>query len=282
MSRVEYAGDGPIEIINFTRWSTRDLCGKILESPMGGEWANLIIPVEHDGEIYCPEILPKKAFENLRDGMDTNIFEANYYQKPLDVEGRLFTDLKTYETLPEGTESVIAYCDTADEGDDYLACVVGKVKDGEGYITDIYFTQDNMQITEPATADLLYRNGVTNAKIESNNGGKGFARNVERLIWEKYHTKQVNITWFHQTENKMARILTGATFIINHVYFPEKWDKKWPEFYKAVMGFTKDGKNKHDDGVEALVEFGKMITGDGSVNSYMEWMRRMQEGKVNV
>jgi hypothetical protein len=28
------------------------------------------------------------------------------------------------------------------------------------------------------------------------------------------------------------------------------------------------------------VEFGKMITGDGSVNSYIEWMKRMQEGKV--
>ena len=90
----------------------------------------------------------------------------------------------------------------------------------------------------------------------------------------------MNITWFHQTENKMARILTGSTFVINHVYFPEKWDKKWPEFYKAIMGFTKDGKNKHDDGVEALVEFGKMITGDGSVNSYMEWMKRMQEGRA--
>jgi predicted phage terminase large subunit-like protein len=280
MSRAEHTGDGSIEIINFTRWSTKDLCGRILESPMSKDWANLIIPVEHEGELYCEEILPKDAFERLREGMDTNIFEANYYQKPLDVEGRLFTDLKTYDTLPEGTESVIAYCDTADEGDDYLACVVGKVKDGEGYITDVYFTQDNMQITEPATADLLYRNGVTNAKIESNNGGKGFARNVEKLIWEKYHTKQVNITWFHQTENKMARILTGSTFVINHVYFPEKWDKKWPEFYKAVMGFTKDGKNKHDDGVEALVEFGKMITGDGSVNSYIEWMKRMQEGRA--
>jgi hypothetical protein len=28
------------------------------------------------------------------------------------------------------------------------------------------------------------------------------------------------------------------------------------------------------------VEWGKMITGDGSINSYMEWMKRMQEGRV--
>ena len=280
LSRSEHQGEGSIDLINFTRWSTGDLCGRILNSPMSKEWANLVIPVEHNDEIYCETILPRDSFNELRAYMDTNIFEANYYQKPLDVEGRLFDKLKTYDTLPEGVEKCIAYCDTADEGDDYLACVVGVVKEGEGYITEIYFTQENMQITEPATADLLVRNGVHSAKIESNNGGKGFARNVERIIWEKYHTKQVNITWFHQTENKMARILTGATFIQNHVYFPEKWDKKFPEFYKAVMSFCKDGKNKHDDGVEALVEWGKMITGDGSINSYMEYMKRLQEGKA--
>lgn len=280
MSRSEHTGQGSIELINFTRWSTHDLCGRILESPMGKDWANLIIPVEYEGEIYCEDILPREEFERLREGMDTNIFEANYYQKPLDVEGRLFGDLKTYDTLPEGTEKCIAYCDTADEGSDYLACIVGVVKDGEGFITDIYYTQDTMQITEPATAEMLVRNHVNSAKIESNNGGKGFARNVEQIIWDKYHTKQVNIEWFHQTENKMARILTGSTFIQNHVYFPEKWDKKWPDFYKHVMGFSKDGKNKHDDGVEALVEWGKMITGDGSVNSYIEYMKRLAGVRV--
>lgn len=281
LSRAEHQGQGSISVVNFTRWACGDLCGRILNSPMSKDWINLIIPVEHNGEIYCEDILPRQSFEELRAYMDTNIFEANYYQKPLDVEGRLFDKLKTYDTLPEGVEKCIAYCDTADEGDDYLACIVGVIKEGEGYITDIYYTQENMQITEPATADLLVRNKVNDAKIESNNGGKGFARNVERIIWEIYHTKQVNITWFHQTENKMARILTGATFIQNHVYFPEKWDKKFPEFYKAVMGFTKEGKNKHDDGVEALVEWGKMITGDGSINSYMEWMKKMKCSRAN-
>ena len=280
LSRSEHSGAGSIDIINFTRWATGDLCGRILGGSMSKDWINLLIPVEHNGEIYCEGILPRKDFEDLQEYMDSNIFQANYYQKPLDVEGRLFDKLKTYSTLPEGTEGCIAYCDTADEGSDYLACVIGVIKDGEGYITDVYFTQDNMEVTEPEMARRLVVNKVNNAKIESNNGGKGFARNVERIIWEDYHTKQVNITWFHQTENKKARILTGSTFIINHVYFPEGWDKKYPEFYAAVMGFSKEGKNKHDDGVEALVEWGKMISGDGSFNSYLEMMKRMQEGKI--
>lgn len=276
LSRQEEEGQGSINIINHTRWSTKDLCGRILNNPeMCDDWLVLSIPVWYKGEMLCPDILSYEKCKKLAGSMDTNIFNANYLQVPMDVEGRLFTKLKTYDTLPEGTEGCIAYCDTADEGTDYLACIIGYIKDGEGYITDIYFTQDNMEVTEPELAKKLYENKVNNAKIESNNGGKGFARNVEKIIWDKYHTKQVNISWFHQTENKMARILTGSTFIINHVYFPKNWDKKYPEFYAAVMGFSKEGKNKHDDGVEALVEWGKMITGDGSINSYIEMMKRM-------
>lgn len=279
LSRAEKQGDGAIELLVHTRWSTKDLCGRILNSKMGKDWIDLKIPVEHNGEIFCEGILPRPDFEELAENIDPAIWKANYYQEPMDIEGRLFEKFKTYEELPQ-LDQIIAYCDTADEGSDYLACIVGGIHDGEGYILDIFYTQAPMQETEEETADLLVKHNVNHAKIESNNGGKGFARNVERIVWEKYHTRQVNITWFHQTENKMARILTGASFIERHVYFPEKWERKFADFYEHVSTFQKAGKNKHDDGVEALVEWGKMITGDGSINSYMEWMKRMQEGRA--
>ena len=279
LSRAEKQGDGAIELLVHTRWSTKDLCGRILNSKMGKDWIDLKIPVEHNDEIFCEDILPRADFNELAENIDPAIWKANYYQEPMDIEGRLFEGFKTYDELPQ-LDQIIAYCDTADEGSDYLACIVGGIHDGEGYILDILYTQDPMQETETQTADMLVRNKVNHAKIESNNGGKGFARNVERIIWEKYHTRQVNITWFHQTENKMARILTGASFIEKHVYFPKKWENKFPDFFEHVSTFQKAGKNKHDDGVEALVEWGKMITGDGSINSYMEWMKKMQEGKL--
>ena len=279
LSRAEKQGDGAIELLVHTRWSTKDLCGRILNSKMGKDWIDLKIPVEHNGEIFCEGILPRPDFEELAENIDPAIWKANYYQEPMDIEGRLFEKFKTYDELPP-LEQIIAYCDTADEGSDYLACIVGGIHDGEGYILDVLYTQDPMQVTEEQTADLLVKHNVNHAKIESNNGGKGFARNVERIIWEKYHTRQINITWFHQTENKMARILTGASFIERHVYFPEKWERKFSDFYEHVSTFQKAGKNKHDDGVEALVEWGKLITGDGSINSYMEYMKRLQEGKA--
>lgn len=275
LSRSEKEGQGSIDIINHTRWNTKDLCGRIMNSKMGNKWLQLSIPVEYMGNLLCPSILPKSDFYELKENMDPNIFRANYYQEPIDIKGRLFEQILTYDTLPDGIEKFIAYCDTADEGKDYLACIMGGVKEGEGYITDIYFTQESMQITEPETAKRLVENKINDAKIESNNGGKGFARNVEKNIWDKYKTRQVNITWFHQTENKMARILTGATFVMKHVRFPEGWEKRWPEFYLSIMSFQKAGGNKHDDGAEALVEWGKMISGEGSINSFMDYMKSL-------
>ena len=279
LSRSEKEGNGSIDIVNHTRWNTNDLCGRILGSKMGEKWLILSMPVEHNGVMLCKSILPHEDFCDLRDNMDENIFLANYYQEPVDIKGRLFEYILTYDELPEGIEKIIAYIDTADEGTDYLACIMGGVKDGEGYITDVYFTQASMNVTEPETAKRLVMNKVNHAKIESNNGGRGFARNVEEHIWKDFHTRDVDITWFHQTENKMSRILTGASFVMKHVYFPKNWDKLWPEFYLSIMSFQKTGGNKHDDGAEALVEWGKMITGDGSINSYIEMMKKMKEGR---
>jgi predicted phage terminase large subunit-like protein len=282
LSRSENIGEGSIDIINHTRWSTQDLCGRILDNrDMGYKWLILSIPAEHEGHLACEDILPREKYDELKSVMDKNIFLANYHQTPLDVEGRLFGTLKTYDetALAKPFEKIIAYCDTADEGSDYLACYIGGVREGEGYILDIIYTQDKMQITEPLTARKLYENKVNTAKIESNNGGKGFARNVERLLWENHHSRQTHIDWFHQTQNKMARILTGATFVQDHVYFPKDWDIRFPELYQHITTFTKDGKNKHDDGVEALVEWGKMITGEGSINSYMEYLKKLKEGR---
>jgi len=86
--------------------------------------------------------------------------------------------------------------------------------------------------------------------VESNNGGRAFARNVDRILRERNYTCAVN--WFHQGENKVARILSNASNVMQHVYFPEGWNKKWPELYLALISYQRTGKNKHDDAPDAL------------------------------
>lgn len=265
-SRLENANKGGIEILNMTRWSKNDPVGKLLSSSESKEWLVLLMPAcSPEGEMLCSEILPRDKFESLKRIMDPVIFASNYMQIPIDLQGRLYPSIKTYTQLPRDekgnliTEKVVARIDTADEGSDYLCCIVAHIYQGEAYVVDVYYTKSGMEITEPETARILVKNHVSYALIESNNGGKGFSRNVEKLIWEDHHSKFTVIDWFYQSQNKIARILSNATFVMNHIYFPVGWRDKWPEFHRDITGFQKEGKNKNDDGPDCLTGLAEMM-----------------------
>ena len=81
---------------------------------------------------------------------------------------------------------------------------------GEAYVLDVLYTKEGIEFTEPAAARLLFEGQVNAADIESNNGGRGFARAVERLLREQYHSTRCVIRPFYQSANKAARILSTA------------------------------------------------------------------------
>jgi glycosyltransferase involved in cell wall biosynthesis len=39
---------------------------------------------------------------------------------------------------------------------------------------------------------------------------------------------------------------------MEHIYFPNNWKDKYPEFYQQINSYQRKGKNKHDDGVDVL------------------------------
>lgn len=104
-----------------------------------------------------------------------------------------------------------------------------------------------MEITEPEVAKRFKEYRVNLSRIESNNGGSGFARNVKRISEEKLQNLETVIRWFHQSKNKKARILSNATWVMEHVLYPFNWMHKWPDYYKAMVRYQRDGENKHDD-----------------------------------
>src|SRR5690606_15905896 len=83
-----------------------------------------------------------------------------------------------------------------------------------------------------------------------NNGGRAFARNVDRLLNDA--GARCSVTWFHQSKNKQSRILTNSTIVQTYIRFPQDWALKWPAFYNALADYQKEGKNKHDDAPDAL------------------------------
>ena len=149
-------------------------------------------------------------------------------------------------------EEICAYIDTADQGDDYLCCIIYAVYRQQAYVLDVYFTKDGMEITEGETAKRLYEFKVNKAYIESNNGGRGFGRSVERILREKYHWYKTYIDLFTQSRNKKSRILSSATWCQNNIKFPIGWEVNFAEFYGDVMSYQKEGKMAHDDGEDAL------------------------------
>lgn len=260
----------PIDIINMTRWSTNDPCGRLLKGERANDWYVITLnPIDENDRAICPELLPLERYQELEATMDSAIFAANYKQQPVDIQGRLYQGLQEYHDIPRDSkgvplfERIINYTDTADEGNDFLSSICAGVYKGQAWVIDVLYTQSPMEKTEPETALMLFRNKVKRAKIESNNGGRGFARNVKSLLWENHKSRSTNIEWFHQSENKVARILTNSSFVINNIFFPAGWAEKWPEFYRAITTFQREGKNKHDDAPDALTGIAEMISSGG-------------------
>jgi predicted phage terminase large subunit-like protein len=253
MSRTE-AGFKIIVIM--TRWSTNDLAGYILDN-----FDNVIHinykAVQDNGEMLCDDILSKADYALKTKNMNKDIVLANYQQEPIDIKGRLYTSIKTYAEIPKDDngnplfEYILNYTDTADTGGDFLCCICYGVYNNTGYILDVLYTKDAMEKTEPATADMLTRNRVGIAIIESNNGGRGFARNVDRECKARGNTHTA-IRWFHQSQNKTARILSNSTGVMNNVLFPVNWADLWPDFATDLLKYQKEGKNAHDDAPDAL------------------------------
>jgi len=194
--------------------------------------------------------LSREEYDEMKKIGDENIISANYDMQRLDVKGRLYSGFNTYSEIPEGTTASVNYTDTADEGKDYLCSISARKKGLHLYVTGVLYTQDAQETTEPATVQLLQDTKTQESVIESNNGGRAFARNIQRIANERGY--RTSIRWFHQSANKQARILTNAAVVQQYVLFPEGWAVKWPEFYNALMTYQKEGKNKHDDAPDAL------------------------------
>ena len=250
LSRMEQGGK---ILFIMTRWATNDLAGRTLR-----HFKKLGLDVEHinyvakDGDtMLCDDILNIEDYNLKMATMDRAIFSANYQQQPVDLEGRLYQNFKTYDGVLPEFKAIQNYTDTADTGSDMLASVnYGVTMNDQAYILDVLYTDEPMEVTEPAVAKMIAKDGVQLADIESNNGGRGFGRNVARILKENNYNTRINALW--QTKNKEARILTNATWIMDNMYFPANWADRWVDFYDSMSTYQRKGKNKHDDAQDAL------------------------------
>lgn len=259
LSRLESGGK---VIIIMTRWHTNDLSGKILKLQEEDTFKIRHINYKaknENGEMLCPTILDVETFRKKISVMGEDVVSANYQQIPIDIKGKLYSEFPTYDKLPENIGQIRAYIDTADSGADYLCMIIYAVCNRQAYVLDILYTKAGMEVTEKQVAKMLYDWKVNIAHIEYNNGGKGFKRNVNSILWNEYQSNYTVLVGFYQSSNKETRILTHSGWVNRNIFFPENWKKKYREFAEDVYKYQKEGKNKHDDAPDCLTGIAEKI-----------------------
>ncbi len=231
-------------IIIMQRLHENDLCGHLIKNEPN-VWEVINMPcIKEDGS---PLWEFKHTLEELQElkRIDETVFDRQYMQNPINQRNLLYKTFGVYETLPQLNVRK-AYVDTADKGEDYTCAIAyGVPQDKEDdflYVLDILYSPDSMETTEPLTIDFLINNSINNVDIESNNGGRGFARVIRKGVGN------MTINDFHQSANKEARIMSNSATVNRRLLFPLNWKYRYPEVYEHVRSYKINFKsNKTDD-----------------------------------
>lgn len=263
------------ELIVFTRWHEDDLIGRIAQNETvydlkSVDDISLIEPrawirinfeaiketpptgldVRRLGEVLWSE---RHSIELLieKKNLDPKVFDALYQGRPSNKEGLLYGNFKTYQVVDSPVVKRGNYTDPADKGNDFLCSICYNLcEDGNIYITDLIYTQESMESTEPMVAQMLIDSQTECCVIESNNGGRGFSRSVVRLVGIKSRVRIFSQT---QRKNKESRIISNATAVTRTIIMPQNWETKWKKFSGDVRGFLQQfAANIHDDAPDVL------------------------------
>lgn len=268
------------EIHIATRWSLLDPIGRLIGiySQEENERMRIInIPCyDENGEsnfIYdYGKGFDKEYYHHLEMAEDPVTFAAKYLGKPIEREGRPFTEdqLTFFYDLPEEEpDRVIAYSDVAHGGEDYYSMPIGYQYGFDIYIEDVLFVNKlGDTSTRPLVCNKLIQHKVTRAGFEENNGGKLYADwIVEDLRKRKY---KCNITTHKvpTTKSKLDRIMgcqneikgiaveKGDYRIFFKAYEKRKDNKEYSDFMKNLTNWSqKTGaiqKSQHDDAPDSL------------------------------
>ena len=262
------------QLIVFTRWHEEDLIG-VLE----GEGKVVEIKSLDEIEGIDPKMFIKINFEAIMEQAANSIddrskgqplwpvrhsldklnddkgktpasvekFNCLYQGDPVSSEGLMYSAFKTYKELPTAYEKK-NYTDTADAGADYLCSLSYIVNNGYFYITGAVYTDEDMEETEETVPNMIMKTDTKKADIESNNGGRAFARQIQKAV-----LGSCKIDWFHQGVNKESRIKTNQPLVMEHIIWPEAWADMWPTLYKHITRYKKLFKsNKQDGGPDVM------------------------------
>ena len=260
------------EVIIATRWSKKDPSGQSLKHQKG-QWDATVIPAVVDGKSFCSEVKTTEEYRRIKETMDNVIWQAEFMQEPIEIAGLLYAEeelkrFKLSELNKHNCIGKIGYTDTADEGMDYLASAIGEMFGQKVYVSDVLFTQDPIEITEGLVAEQIKRNVPQFHIVESNNGGKSFARNIKEIVSEDVPTV---VKWKANTTNKMTRMIMASGRVKNDFYFRDDYEpgSDYDKFMDNLTSISRIGDNDHDDAADCITGLSESI--DRLKGAKMRW-----------
>lgn len=231
-----------------TRWSLNDVIGRQMNDGIYDK--SIVIPALIDGKSFCESVMTTDEYLTKKARTEPSIWEAEYMQSPVDIQGRLFNDLRTiplseFNSIKDKIQGCIAYCDVADAGADFTAFAILAVAGNDMYLVDYVFNKSNTDITMPLIADKLNKWNVTYCRVESNSMGAMFARGLQKITTTR-------ILPVHNSVNKITRIIMQSVWIQQRITFVNNGTAECELFLQNVLHFSKEGKNKNDDAPDCL------------------------------
>lgn len=241
-----------------TRWSKSDIIG---ETETSGEY-DIIIRVEalKDGVSFCSDVKPTDEYLAIKKKLSDFMWMAMYQQEPIEVEGVLFPKnklsfFKLSELNKDNIVSKIGVVDTADDGTDYFSFPILNKAGDKWYLTDVIYTQDNLEITKPLSLAKIEDNQLDYVKVETNNQGKDYYRYL------KGNVTNTTTRGVWSVQNKETRVLMQAGWIIENVVFRDDYElgSGYDLFMADFTKYLKMVKNQKDDAADSLAAAAQFI-----------------------
>lgn len=241
-------------IVIMQRVHTEDLSGYLIDIEPN-EWEVLSLPAiyKNANNEECALWPHKHTLEELEKLKKANedVFNKQYLQDPQDLKGMLFPKDELRYFNPSNKiefQSSLAYSDIADEGADFTSAPCGRNIGSDVYIPDVVFDDRIDTYTIPLTIDMIKRNDCKYIRIESNNAGAMYSRNLK-----KEYKGICQILTAHSSDNKHTRIMMQAGFIKQHFIFvhPDYQTPMYKAWFNQLTKYKKDGTEKKDDAADS-------------------------------
>lgn len=254
-----------------TRWSTKDVIGRLQEEYEGDEKAVFISCPALDENDESNFDFPygvgfsTETYRKQRDIMDEISWSCLYMNVPMEREGLLYpeSELRRYYDLPtESPDGIFAICDTKDRGIDYCVMPIAYNYGQDYYIVDCICDNGKPELVESRLSEILLKHNVQLCRFESNSAGGKIAEKVQQEIRNKGGITKIETKY--TTANKETKIMVNAPFIKDHFLFKDSSQFKKNEDYGKLISmlcsYTMYGTNKHDDVPDALAMLSEFVT----------------------